>query len=370
MPNLIPKRARPLVSAGRPGRAAHLRVARSIGIAFVSRCSGRRSRRSCAEQGVPLAIGSRSAATSSRAVPAVQILMVWTIVFGVTVLALAMVVSRAAPQDRHDVGGVHGRRRRRVRADDARLRGHPARVDHVLRQVPPVGHHDKFVFRAARTLILVHWPFNIDQQASATSSSSASTCVVLRPQPLLFVHVAEARHRARGREPRAAVEAARFGAPAARVVAPTPSTSPTRAVDAMATHRREPADAGLRRPTTSSKKSTPRTSPRRSSPSSSSTSTRPNASSAKAASTSARGNASTWSPSTPSPTPSTPNNPATTPATTSPSSSTKTSAPAAPCASTAAPPASSSSARSPNRLADGDPHTRTNRHGYAYGVRF
>ena len=52
------------------------------------------------------------------------------------------------------------------------------------------------------------------------------------------------------------------------------------------------------------------------------------------------------------------------------SSSTKTSAPAAPCASTAAPPASSSWARSPTTGRDGDPNTRTNRHGYAYGVRF
>ncbi len=57
------------------------------------------------------------------------------------------------------------------------------------------------------------------------------------------------------------------------------------------------------------------------------------------------------------------------PPTTWSSSSTTTSAPDAPCASTAARPGSSSSARSARPPAAGDSHTRTNNHGYAYGMR-
>ena len=56
-------------------------------------------------------------------------------------------------------------------------------------------------------------------------------------------------------------------------------------------------------------------------------------------------------------------------ATTSSSPSTTTCAPAAPCASTGARPVSSSSARSAIAPADGDPHQRTNTHGYGYGMR-
>ena len=52
------------------------------------------------------------------------------------------------------------------------------------------------------------------------------------------------------------------------------------------------------------------------------------------------------------------------------SSSTRTCAPAARCASTVARPGVIILGKITTDIADGDPHTRTNRHGYSYGVRF
>ena len=107
MPNLIPESVLDLWSFGwaQPaGRLIFSLLAMAIGLAFVFALLKPPLERKILrpKQGVPLAIGLVFACyVIGGLVPAIQILMVWTIIFGVTAIALAMVVSRdPRPQDR------------------------------------------------------------------------------------------------------------------------------------------------------------------------------------------------------------------------------------------------------------------------------
>ena len=107
MPNLIPQSVldRWFFGWAHPaGRLIFALLAITIGLAFVFALLRPPFPRKILtpKQGVPLAIGlTIGCYIVGGFFPAVQILMVWTIVFGVVALALAMVVSRdPRPQDR------------------------------------------------------------------------------------------------------------------------------------------------------------------------------------------------------------------------------------------------------------------------------
>jgi hypothetical protein len=107
MPNLIPQSVldRWFFGWAHPaGRLIFALLAMAIGLAFVFALLRPPLPRKILtpKQGVPLAIGlTIGCYIIGGFFPAVQILMVWTIVFGVVALALAMVVSRdPRPQDR------------------------------------------------------------------------------------------------------------------------------------------------------------------------------------------------------------------------------------------------------------------------------
>ena len=138
------------------------------------------------------------------------------ILLGITVRVDAPAEARPA---RH-LGRVHRRRGRRVRDDDARLRDHPARVDHVRRQVPAVGHDQVSSCRSSQKIVVLpwNWPFDIDMhRRSATSSPPGSTSCSSGSTSALFVAVAEARAgEARGRSGEAAHVALRSSAAAPR----------------------------------------------------------------------------------------------------------------------------------------------------------
>ena len=107
MPNLIPQSVldRWFFGWAHPaGRLIFALLAMAIGLAFVFALLRPPLPRKILtpKQGVPLAIGlTIGCYIVGGFFPAVQVLMVWTIVFGVVALALAMVVSRdPRPQDR------------------------------------------------------------------------------------------------------------------------------------------------------------------------------------------------------------------------------------------------------------------------------
>jgi hypothetical protein len=107
MPNLIPESVldRWFFGWAQPaGRLIFSLLAIAIGLAFVFALLKPPLERKILtpKQGVPLAIGLAIVCyVIGGLFTAIQILMVWTIIFGVTVLALAMVVSRdPRPQDR------------------------------------------------------------------------------------------------------------------------------------------------------------------------------------------------------------------------------------------------------------------------------
>jgi hypothetical protein len=107
MPNLIPESVLDLWSFGwaQPaGRLIFSLLAMAIGLAVVFALLKPPLERKILrpKQGVPLAIGLVIGCyVIGGLVPAIQILMVWTIIFGVAAIALAMVVSRdPRPQDR------------------------------------------------------------------------------------------------------------------------------------------------------------------------------------------------------------------------------------------------------------------------------
>ena len=175
--------------------------------------------------------------------------LIWSIVLLLIVPGdhRSRLMRRPEARPARDVGRVHGRRGRRLRADDARLRGHPARVDHLLRQVPPVGHRPSSWCAAAR-------------RSSSSSSRSTSTMqaisdivavgiyVVFFGLNLVAVrHVAEARAgEARGRGGEAADLALRPSAAAPAQRAGRPRARRRTVVTPDGPHRRQPADARLR----------------------------------------------------------------------------------------------------------------------------
>jgi hypothetical protein len=107
MPNLIPQSVldRWFFGWAHPaGRLIFSLLAIAIGLAFVFALIRPPLPRKVLtpKQGVPLAIAlTIGCYVVGGLIPAIQILMIWTIIFGVTALALAMVVSRdPRPQDR------------------------------------------------------------------------------------------------------------------------------------------------------------------------------------------------------------------------------------------------------------------------------
>jgi hypothetical protein len=107
MPNLIPQSVldRWFFGWAHPaGRLIFSLLAIAIGLAFVFALIRPPLPRKILtpKQGVPLAIAlTIGCYVVGGLIPAIQILMIWTIIFGVTALALAMVVSRdPRPQDR------------------------------------------------------------------------------------------------------------------------------------------------------------------------------------------------------------------------------------------------------------------------------
>ena len=107
MPNLIPQSVldRWFFGWAHPaGRLIFSLLALAIGLAFVFALIRPPLPRKILtpKQGVPLAIAlTIGCYVVGGLIPAIQILMIWTIIFGVTALALAMVVSRdPRPQDR------------------------------------------------------------------------------------------------------------------------------------------------------------------------------------------------------------------------------------------------------------------------------
>ena len=91
----------------------------------------------------------------------------------------------------------------RLGAVDARVRDHPARVDHVRERVPDMGSDRSSSSSAARDPFSVQGPSNIDSARARHRRHAASTWSLLGANMVLFVKWQEPAH-ARSRSPRKA----------------------------------------------------------------------------------------------------------------------------------------------------------------------